>query len=220
MTNPPMLEDISRLLLALAAPAALLCLVLAGIALRREGGTNFSLGGGFSRWIFWAVVFITLPQLLSWFPSFGVPATPPSGVIGTGWMASVAADLTGFVTNFVVNRLAPVLAAFFVLRAVLDVADGSSPLGSVIAAMFLLSIPSTAALLRGWNNFTPNATADVLAALWTYLVSQILPIAAGLAIIAAIWAFWQNRRWMHYIGAAGGFLTVAALWQLIRRMMV
>jgi hypothetical protein len=170
--------------------------------------------------MFWAVVFITLPQLLSWFPSFGVPATPPGGGIGIGWMASVAADLTSFVTNFVVNRLAPVLAAFFVLRAVLDVANGSNPLGSVIAAMFLLSIPSTAALLRGWNNFTPNATADVLAALWTYVVSQILPIAAGLAIIAAIWAFWQNRRWMHYIGAAGGFLTVAALWQLIRRMMV
>jgi len=220
MTNPPMLEDISRLLLALAAPAALLCLVLAGIALRREGGTNFSLGGGFSRWMFWAVVFITLPQLLSWFPSFGVPATPPSGAIGIGWMASVAADLTNFVTNFVVSRLAPVLAAFFVLRAVLDVADGSNPLGSAIAAMFLLSVPSTAALLRGWNNSTPNATADVLAALWTYVVSQILPIAAGLAIIAAIWALWQNRRWMHYIGAACGFLTVAALWQLIRRMMV
>src|SRR5262249_2828677 len=149
MTNPPMLEDISRLLLALAAPAALLCLVLAGIALRREGGTNFSLGGGFSRWMFWTVVFITLPPLLSWFPSFGVPATAPSGGIGIGWMASVASDLTSFVTTFVVNRLAPVLAAFFVLRAVLDVADGSSALGSVIAA-FLLSIPSTAALLRGW----------------------------------------------------------------------
>jgi hypothetical protein len=220
MTNPPMLEDISRMLLALAAPAALLCLVLAGIALRREGGTSFSIGGGFSRWMFWGVVFITLPQLISWFPSFGVPATLPNGGIGIGWMAGVVADLTNFVTNFVVNRLAPVLAAFFVLRSVLDVADGSSPLGSVIAAMFLLSVSSTAALLRGWNDFTPNATADVLAALWTYVVSQILPIAAGLAIIAAIWAFWQNRRWMHYIGVAGGFLTVAALWQLIRRMMV
>jgi hypothetical protein len=215
-----MLEDIARMLLALAAPAALLCLVLAGIALRREGGTNFSLGGGFSRWMFWAVLFMTLPQLLSWFPSFGVPAPLPSGGIGIGWMASVVSDVTAFVTNFVVNRLAPVLAAFFVLRAVLDIADGSNALGSAIAAMFLLAIPSTAALLRGWNDFTPNATADMLASLWTYVVSQILPIAAGLAIIAAIWAFWQNRRWMHYVAAAGGFLTVAALWQLIRRMMV
>src|SRR5262245_31886192 len=220
MTNPPMLEDISRMLLALAAPAALLCLVLAGIALRREGGTNFSIGGGFSRWMFWAVIFITLPQLLSWFPSMGVLATLPTGHIGIGWMAAFATDVTNFVTNFVVNRLTPVIAGFFVLRAVLDVADGSSCLGSVIAAMFLLSIPSTAGLLAGWNNFTPNATADVLAALWTYTTSRILPIAAALATIGAIWAFWQNRRWLHYIGAAGGFLTIAALWQLIRRMMV
>ena len=220
MTNPPMLDDIARLLLALAIPAALLCLVLAGIALRREGGTNFSLGGGFSRWMFWAVIFLTLPQLLSWFPGFGVPATIPSGGIGIGWMASMSADLTSFVSNFVVARLAPVLAAFFVLRAVLDVADGSNPLASALAAMFLLSVPSTAALLRGWNDFSPNATADMLASLWTYAVSQIMPIAAGLAIIAAIWAFWQNRRWMHYVAAAGGFLTVSALWQLLRRMMV
>src|SRR5260370_19528125 len=114
-----MLEDISRLLLALAAPAALLCLVLAGIALRREGGTNFALGGGFSRWMFWAVVFITLPQVLSWFPSLGVPATLPSGGIGIGWMASVAAHLTHFGANLFVNRRAPAFVGSFIVRAVL-----------------------------------------------------------------------------------------------------
>ena len=65
MATPPMLLDIARTLLALAAPAALLCLVLAGIALRRDGGRNSSIGGGFSRWMFWAVVFLTLPQLMA-----------------------------------------------------------------------------------------------------------------------------------------------------------
>ena len=38
MTTPPMILDVIRMMLALAAPAALLCLVLAGIAMRREGG--------------------------------------------------------------------------------------------------------------------------------------------------------------------------------------
>lgn len=219
MTIPTLLLDVIRLLLALAAPAALLCLVFAGIALRREGGRNFSIGGGFSRWVFWSVVFLTLPQLMSWFPSLGVPASLPGGGIGTGWMASFSSDITSFVSNFVVNQLATVIAAFFVLRAVLDVADGSSPLGSIIAAMFLLSIPATAALLRGWNTSTPNATADVLAGLWTYVVSRIMPIAAGLAIVAAIWNFWQNKRWMHLAGCAAGFLAVAALWRLVTQMM-
>jgi hypothetical protein len=166
----------------------------------------------------WAVVFLTLPQLLSWFPSFGVPADVPGGGIGIGWMRSFANDAATFVTGFVVNRLAVVVAAFFVLRAVLDVADGSSPLASILAAMFLLSVPATAALLRGWNNLTPNATADVLASLWTYVVSRIMPMAAGLAVVGAIWNFWQNRPWMRLVGCAAGFLTVAALWQLITRM--
>jgi hypothetical protein len=219
MTTPPLLLDIVRMMLALSAPAALLALVLAGIALRREGGTNFWIGGSFSRWIFWSVVLLTLPQLLSWFPSFGVSASVPGGPIGTGWMASFAADINTFVTDFVVNRLATVVAAFFVLRAVLDVADGGNPLASVVTAMFLLAVPNTAALLRGWNNFTPNATADILAGLWTYVVSRIMPIAAGLALVGSIWNFWQNRPWMRLMGCAAGFLTLAALWRLITRMM-
>ena len=60
-----------RFLLALAAPASLVALVLAGIALRREGTTSFSVGGGgFSKWMFWAIVMITLPQVFGWF-AFG-----------------------------------------------------------------------------------------------------------------------------------------------------
>lgn len=219
MATPPMLLDIARTLLALAAPAALLCLVLAGIALRRDGGRNFSIGGGFSRWMFWAVVFLTLPQLMAWFPALGVPAALPTGGITTGWMASLTNDISSFVTNFVVNQLATVVAAFFVLRAVLDVAEGHGPLGSIITAMFLLAVPSTAALLRSWNSGSANATSDVLAGLWTYAVSRILPMAACLAVVGAIWNFWQNRPWMRFAGCAAGFLTVAAFWQLITRMM-
>jgi hypothetical protein len=81
MATPPMLLDIARTLLALAAPAALLCRVLAGIALRRDGGRNFSIGGGFSRWMFWAVVFLTLPQLMAWFPALVVPAALPAAAL-------------------------------------------------------------------------------------------------------------------------------------------
>ena len=218
MTTPQMLLDLVRLMLALATPAALLCLTLAGIALRREGGTNFWIGGGFSRWMFWAVVFFTLPQLLSWFPSFGVSTSVPSGAIGMGWMSSFANDATTFVTNFVVNRLAVVIAAFFVLRAVLDVADGGNPLASIVTSMFLLSIATTAALLKGWNSSGPYATTDVLAGAWTYIVSRIMPAAAALAVVGAIWNFWQNRPWMRLMGCAAAFLTVAALWRLVTQM--
>jgi hypothetical protein len=44
---PPLLYDVMRVLLLLTGPAAFLCLLNAGIALRREGGTVFFVGGGF-----------------------------------------------------------------------------------------------------------------------------------------------------------------------------
>ena len=60
MAVPQLLLDAIRFLLALAIPASLVALVLAGIALRREGTTSFSVGGGgFSKWMFWAIVMIT-----------------------------------------------------------------------------------------------------------------------------------------------------------------
>jgi hypothetical protein len=68
MAVPQLILDGIRFLLALAAPASLVALVLAGIALRREGTTSFSIGGGgFSKWMFWAIVMITLPQVFGWF---------------------------------------------------------------------------------------------------------------------------------------------------------
>ena len=66
------LRDLIRLLLNLAPLAAVGCLVLAGISLRREGGTNFIIGGGFTKWMFWAAVFVTLPQTLSFLAARGL----------------------------------------------------------------------------------------------------------------------------------------------------
>src|SRR5260370_3758948 len=64
MAIPQLLSDVVRVLLLLAPSAALLSLVLAGISLRREGGNTFIIGGGFTKWMFWAVVFATLQSLL------------------------------------------------------------------------------------------------------------------------------------------------------------
>ena len=61
MAVPQLLNDVVNVLLLLAPSAASLCLVLAGISLRREGGgISFLIGGGFTKWMFWAVVLLTL----------------------------------------------------------------------------------------------------------------------------------------------------------------
>jgi hypothetical protein len=196
-----------------------LSLVIAGISLRREGTMTFAIGGGFTRWMFWAIVFLTLQPLLSWFTSFGVPVPLPGGGIATGWLTNFQADLAQFVTKFVVQRLVPTLAAFFVLRAILDAAAGQNPLPSILAAMFLLGTQTTYNLIRSYNTGTQYATVDVLDSLWNHLVGTIMPIAAVLALVGAILNFATKKPFLRLVAVALALLTASAIWKLLVSMM-
>ena len=218
MAVPQLLNDIINTLLLLATPAALVSLVLAGISLRREGGTTFLIGGGFTKWMFWSVVFLTLTPLLSWFSSFGMSVPLPGGGIGASWLNSFQSDVSNFVNNFVMARLVTTLAAYFVLRAILDTAAGGHPLPSVLAAMFLLGAQTTYSLMQSYNTGTQYATADVLDGLWNYFAGTIMPIAAGLAIVGAIINFATQRPALRLVGVALALLCVSGIWRLILEM--
>lgn len=211
-----MINDGIGLLLGLAPVAALVALVLAGLALRNQGSALQN--GRFGLWMFWAIVMLTLPQLLSWFSGFGMNVPMAAGG-GTALLNVFKTDVTNFVNQFVVGYFAPVMAAWLVLKGVVEISEGRSPLYSVLGAMFLLAIASTQVLLQGWNSGTKFATADVLAGLWTYTASHILPVAAGLAIIGAILNFAFGKPAMRLVCCAAGFLTVSALWRLVVSMM-
>jgi hypothetical protein len=219
MGTPQLLNDVISVLLLLAPSAALLSLVLAGVSLRREGAMTLAIGGGFAKWIFWAVVFLTLQPLLSWFTSFGVVVALPSGGIATGWLSNFESDVSEFVSNFLVQRLVPTLAAFFVLKAVLDAASGQHPLPSIVAAMFLLGTQTTCSLLEGYNTGTAYATVDVLDSLWNHLVVTIMPIAAVLALMGAILNFANRRPFLRLVAVSLAMLTVSAIWKLLTSMM-
>lgn len=219
MPTPQMLNDIIRLLIQIAPAMALVALLLAGIALRMEGGSTFVIGGGFTKWMFWAIALVALPQLLLWFTFFGVPAQATSGGVGTSWIASIRDDVTTFVNDFVIGRLAITLAAFFVVRAVLDATQGHHPLPSILTAMFLLAIPATASLMESLETTSRFAAVDIMDGLWNYIAGRIMPIAAGLAVIGAVFNFMSNRPAMRLLASAVGFLTVSALWRLVLLMM-
>jgi len=220
MNLPTLLQDLIRLLMSLSTVAALGCLVLAGINLRREGGTNFHIGGGFTKWVLWAAIFVTLPQVLSFFTVLGVTVPVPGGdSISASWLRAIENDLSSFMNNLVLSRLVPTLAAFFVLRAILDSADGGHPLPSILTAMFLLAVPTTYNLIQSFNTGFSLATTDVLDSLWNYLAGQIMPIAAGLAVIGAIINFAWQRPAMRLVLCSLAFLSVSALWRLVLAMM-
>src|SRR5580704_3538041 len=197
MAVPQLLNDIIRVLLLLAPAASLVAMVLAGISLRREGGTTFLVGG---------------------FSSFGVATPLPAGGIGTSWLGSFESDVSSFVTTFVVGRLVTTLAAYFVLQSILDAASGGHPLPSILAAMFLLGTQTTYSLVQSSNTGTQFATADVLDSLWNYLAGTIMPIAAGLAIIGAIINFATRRPAMRLVAVALAMLCVSGIWKLVLSM--
>lgn len=218
MTLPQILVDLMKLLFDMAVPVALCTMVLAGLALRQEGGVNFQLGGGFQRWTLWSVIMLTLPQFLSWFAAQGILMPPQGGNISSPWINGVETSVTSFVSNVVVARLIPVLAAFAILKAALDAANGHSPLGSIIAGIFLLSVSGTVQLMQGWNSGTTLATADMLTSAWNFLAGTILPEAAGLAVAGAIFNYARHRPFMPLVVSGLAFLSVSALWKLVQVM--
>ncbi len=218
MTIPQILTDLLALLFDLAVPAALCTLVLAGMALRQEGGVNFEAGGRFQRWILWSAILLTAPQLLSWFAAQGINLPPQAAGVSSPWLRAMETGFRGFVSDFITARLVPVLAAFLVLKAALDGAQGKNPLASVIPAMFLLGASSTLQLMQGWNSGSTFATADLLASLWNYLAGTILPLAAGLAVVGPIINYSRNKPFVSMIAAALAFLSVSALWKLVQIM--
>jgi hypothetical protein len=218
MTLPQIIVDLMKLLFDLAVPAAICCLVIAGIALRREGGINFISGGGFSRWVLWSVVFLTLPQICSWLAAQGIVLPPQAGNISSSWVVSVETGFNNFVTDVLVARLVPVLGAFFVLKAALDAAQGQNPLGSAVTAIFLLATSSTVQLMQTWNSGTEFAMTDMLGSIWNFLAGTILPEAAGLAVVGAILNFACHRPFMPLVGSGLAFLSVSALWRLVEAM--
>ncbi len=218
MTLPQIIVDLLTLLFDMAVPAAICTMVLAGIALRQEGGVNFQTGGKFQRWVLWSVILLTLPQFLSWFAAQGITMPAQGGGIGSAWVASLQTSLSGFVTNVVVAKLIPVLAAFCVLKAALDAAEGQSPLASIIAGLFLLSVSGTVQLMQSWNSGSEFATTDMLTSAWNFLAGTILPEAAGLAIVGAIFNYARHRPFMPLVGSGLAFLSVSAIWQLVRAM--
>ncbi len=218
MPVPQFLLDLLQLLLNLAVPAAFCTLAAAGVNLRHEGGTNFHVNGRVGKWVLWTVVFLTLPQLLSWIAAQGITVPSGSGSVGTSWLASMQTVLTNFVNQIVAAKFVPVLAAYFVLKATLDGAAGENPLASIIAALFLMSLSATVQLLQSWNSGGQYATTDMLSSLWNYVVGQIMPAAAGLACVGAVINFVRHRPWTRLVFAAISFLSVSGLLALFRAM--
>jgi hypothetical protein len=217
MPVPQFLLDLLALLYALAIPAASLTLVAAGLSLRSEGGMNFHVNGKTGKWLMWTIILLTVPEILHWIGAQGINIPSNPGFISASWISTVSTAFQKFV-DLIITNFVPVAAAFMVLKATLDTAAGDNPLSSVIAAIFLLTIPATKSMMQGWNSGSDTATTDMLQSLWNYIANQVMPAAAGLAVVGAVASFVQKRPFMRYVFAALGFLCLTGLNQLVKAM--
>src|SRR2546425_12269150 len=96
MPTPQILEDIVRLLIQLLPAMALICLLLAGIALRLEGGSTFSIGGTFSKWVPLRGILALLAQRLPWVTFLCFPGPPRAAGTRTYLRASLRHDRCAF----------------------------------------------------------------------------------------------------------------------------
>ena len=218
MPVPQFLLDLLQLLLDLAVPAAFCTLAAAGVSLRHEGGVNFHVNGRTGKWILWTVILLTLPQILQWIAAQGITVPSASGSVGTSWLANMETVLNNFVNQIVVAKLVPILAGYFVLKATLDGAAGESPLGSILAALFLMSLSATMQLFEGWNSGGQYAMTDMLGSFWNYIVGRIMPAAAGLACVGAVINYVRHRPCTRLIFSAIAFLSVTGLLKLFQAM--
>src|SRR5260370_16768812 len=99
----------------------------------------------------WSAILLTMPQLLSWFAAQGISLPPQSAGVSNPWLAAMENSFRSFVSDFIVARLVPVLAAFLVLKAALDTPHGKNPLPSITPPMLLLQAPSTFRFMPTWS---------------------------------------------------------------------
>ena len=74
---------------------------------------------------------------------------------------------------------------------------------------------TTLNLLSSWNSGTQYATVDVLNSAWNYLAGTIMPMAAGLAIIGAVFNFVRQRPAMRLVAVSLALLSVSGIWYLV-----
>ena len=143
-----------------------------------------------------------LQPLLTWFTSFGVAVPLPSGApggIATGWLANFQADVAQFVTNFVVQRLVPTLAAFFMLRAVLDAASGQHPLPVHFGCDVLVGNADHVQPVAELQHRNAVRHGRCAGHLWNHLAGTIMPIAAVLALVGAILNFATKKPFLRLV---------------------
>jgi hypothetical protein len=210
------LQGLYGLLINAGPVVALGCVLAAALSLRGEGGMNFHIGGGFARWMLWAIIFLSLPTIPKLLSVLGVPNITQAQAGTSSYMTGLQGVVSTFVTDYLVGKFAAAVAGFLVLKALLDSNEGKTPLPSLISAIFVLSVQGTWTLAKGWVGTDAYGVTTGLNGMLNYFGGSVCPIAAVLCFIGAVVCYIKGQKWGQLVLTAIGMLTFSGLWALVK----
>ena len=220
MGTPNLLNAIYYVLTTANLPLALFCFVMAGFQLRAEGGINFDANGSFFRWIMWGAIMATVPEVFSWLGAEGViPATNMGGLTGAsaGYTQVLSRAISDFVNTVILDRLVPIMAGALVIKALLDAAEGHSPLPSIFAAIFLLGVNGIWATAEtNWLKTDQYATTEFLEGMLNWAMVSVCPVLGVMCLYTAILQYVKRSEWVTLALVGVAFLGIGGIWSLIQ----
>ena len=215
-TTPQILTDLLGLLLGAAPYFALGCFVTAALTFRSGGGQNFELNDGFVKWIFWGVVFISLSSLPLFLGAMGVPIQMP-GSTTSAWVTTLITAVNNFSNGFLLGKIVPVAVGALVLKALLDSAEGKSPVPSIISAILALSIKGMYDMVNSWGLSSDQyGVADGLLKIVNWMGSNVCPAAGALCVIGGIINYGRGKPWGQLAITSVAMLCFSGIWMLVK----
>jgi hypothetical protein len=215
---PPFLSGLFSLLIGAGPLVALCCFVVATISFRSGGGTNFELGSGFVQWLFWGMVFLSLPALPALMSAAGIPMQPPSTGAEPAYISGLQTALAYFVNTYLLNKIVPLAAGALVLKALFDSAEEKSPIPSLVSAMLVLSTSALWTMATAWN-LSSDATgvSDGLLNMVNWFGSNVCPAVGALCVIGAVFNYVTGKRWGHLAITSIAMMCFSGVWLLVQR---
>jgi len=203
------IHDAIGTLIQLSPLAALGSFVLAGLSLRKDGGTNFQLGGGVTLWLTWTAIFLSLPQIvpqLATWAGFSAGTLPTSGTTGSAIVTAVNSFL-----QYVGKSVLPVVGGVLVFKAMLDQAQGQTMIPSLVSALLIFAL--TTAISSSSGLAVSSSTFDAsLTSYLTYATGTLCPILSLACLAAAVVLYPRgDGRWKVQGLASMGFASISAI---------
>jgi hypothetical protein len=215
MPSGTIISDIIGTLIGLSPLFALGAFVLAGLALRGEGGTNFNMGGSFTKYLIWSAIFFALPGIVTQAASWAGASNLP-GLTG----ATVGKPIISAATSalqYVGTKLLPIFGGALIFKALLDSAEGKSPLPSIVSSLFVMGLAAAVNASASASASASTYSPDTLLSLYlTYATGTLCPIIASMCVAAAIVTYVRGGKWGGMVLTAVGFLTVTGVTTLIK----